>query len=239
MKASLSNRLEAAVQKIGIELEHFQSQSTWYHLDEELLFAELVACLLGSQVAFECAQSAAQHLQENGLLCVNCKYTDPSLLAETIAFELSKPIFQPLKKSGEGRKYRYPILRSAQIAKTIDQIYVTGHSMRNLLKSCENIFEARSKLMQVASGIGPKQASLFLRNIYYSGEDVAILDSHVLHYMQILGLLRNKVNVSNLGNYEKIERILFDYSLAVQVKLSTLDTAIWVVMRVYRREFAN
>ncbi len=59
------------------------------------------------------------------------------------------------------------------------------------------------------------------------------------HYMQILGLLRNKVNVSNLGNYEKIERILFDYSLGVQAKLSTLDTAIWVVMRVYRREFEN
>jgi thermostable 8-oxoguanine DNA glycosylase len=43
--------------------------------------------------------------------------------------------------------------------------------------------------------------------------------------------------IASLSIYEKIEKALQNYSKKLRVQLSYLDIAIWVVMRVYQREF--
>ena len=90
--------------------------------------------------------------------------------------------------------------------------------------------------MIFAVGIGPKQASLFLRNIGYA-KDLAILDTHILRYMSLVGLLPNLIqSVSTLRKYETVEGLLCSYSEKFQVSLAYIDIAIWVVMRTCRKE---
>jgi N-glycosylase/DNA lyase len=90
--------------------------------------------------------------------------------------------------------------------------------------------------MKSAIGIGPKQASLFLRNIGYTDE-LAILDKHVLAYMGISGLAVNlKKAVNSLKGYKDLENILQTHARKFGLSLGYVDQAIWIVMRVYARE---
>jgi N-glycosylase/DNA lyase len=87
------------------------------------------------------------------------------------------------------------------------------------------------ELMKHMPGIGPKQASLFLRNVGYA-ENLAILDVHVLRFMRYIGLLRApEISVTTLRRYEVAEERLLAYSLGLGWPMATLDVAIWVVMR--------
>ena len=52
------------------------------------------------------------------------------------------------------------------------------------LMMTETEFEARKILSDTCTGIGFKQASLFLREIYFA-KNLAILDTHVINYMKI------------------------------------------------------
>src|SRR5712691_2286879 len=90
----------------------------------------------------------------------------------------------------------------------------------------------REKLVADADGIGPKQASLFLRNIGFS-VDIAILDVHVLRYMAMMGLKERCIEMitSKLAHYEQIETVLRGHAAHAGYALGHMDLAIWIVMR--------
>ncbi|MBU1855152.1 MAG: DNA lyase, partial [Nanoarchaeota archaeon] len=114
---------------------------------------------------------------------------------------------------------------------------IKNNSLKKVLLKAKNELEAREILVCTCMGIGYKQASLFLRNIYYS-QNLAILDTHVLRYMDLMGLFENKCNKTITKNdYSLYEKQLMNYSNQINTTLSKLDVAIWVVMRVVRREF--
>jgi N-glycosylase/DNA lyase len=220
------NRLEYAVVKLTENMNYMNYQKSWTTMSEQSLWFELVACLLGSGVAFEHAQSVVKDLDDRGYL----KLSGPLNFCE---FEMN--IHRVLLE----RKYRFPKIRAEYLRKTAETIYGAGFTITELLSSCENINEARNIIMVHSKGIGPKQSSMFLRNIGYS-DDLAILDSHVLKYMFSIGLLDSLIKtVSNMSFYRKLEERLKEYSIGLQVRLSSLDTAIWVVMRVFQREFSR
>jgi N-glycosylase/DNA lyase len=83
-------------------------------------------------------------------------------------------------------------------------------------------------------GMGPKQTSLFLRNVGWSW-DVAILDVHVLSYMR-LSRLASENSVATLTAYERLEDRLRAYALGRGEPLGRLDFAVWVVMRAASKE---
>lgn len=230
--------LERAVFKVYEEAINDESLLTWRELDEHTLWYELVSCILGSQVSFEHAQAAASHLDSVGLLDVTNIRKISSDLEDNIAHTLSLPIFPPFKSAGLGRKYRYYRVRANHIYRTAELIYGAKNSLKNILTALDDPMTTRSKIIATTVGIGPKQASLFLRNIKYT-DDLAILDSHVLHYM-ILHNFISKIPkaISKLKTYELIESILQRYAKDIKFKLSYLDRAIWVVMRVFQQEFA-
>ena len=76
-----------------------------------------------------------------------------------------------------------------------------------------------------------------MRNIYYS-ENLAILDSHVVRYMVLLKMVKNvsKLKLSNKNTYVNLESQLQNYATSNGKSLSTLDIAIWVVMRLVQKE---
>ena len=58
--------------------------------------------------------------------------------------------------------------------------------------------------------------------------------------MQIQGLLDESIKtISSLNLYEKIENLLKKFLEYLTYPIGLIDQAIWVVMRVYQREFAK
>jgi len=233
------NRLEFAVLKVAEHAVSFEPSLNWTEMSEHELWCELVSCILGSKVSFEHAQAATIFLNNVGLLDITNTTFIQQGLEVNIAYALSKPIYPPITNSGKGRRYRYYRLRANHIFRSAKSIYGQGDSIKRILTQSKDARAARSNIMAIAYGVGPKQASLFLRNIGYA-DNLAILDSHVLRFMELQAFIsKSPLSVSHLNTYERIETILQEYGENINVKLSCLDRAIWVVMRVFKKEFTQ
>ena len=80
-------------------------------------------------------------------------------------------------------------------------------------------------------GFGPKQASMFLRNIGCT-YDLAILDRHVLRYMVMQGLISPlRTDSISLTQYESIEFAMENYAILLGYSIGYVDLAIWIAMR--------
>jgi N-glycosylase/DNA lyase len=205
---------------------------------EEQLWCSLVSCILGSRVLYETANACAVHLYQKRLLAPSNIVANPGKFEKLLATELSKPIFPPFNEN-KGRRYVYSKSKSNYIVRTAIEIYKHNDTnLKDILMRCPNEYEARNVLREKAIGIGYKQASLFLRNISYS-ENLAILDTHVIRYMVLLNMVENDKNLrlSSKNDYIKLENTLYKYAISNDKAISTLDIAIWIVMRLIQREF--
>jgi len=191
---------------------------------------------LSSQVEFETATSCLKHLNSKLYLDTIKIVNNPIILENLIVEELSKPIYPPFK-NGKGRKFRFPKSRADYIVRTAVNIYKNNNTnIKNILEKCKCSEEARKVLIKNAIGIGYKQASMYLRNIAYS-EDFAILDSHVLKYMNICNLIKKEeiTDLSSKYKYLHLENIFKNYATLKGKSMQNLDLAIWVVMRQMQR----
>jgi N-glycosylase/DNA lyase len=230
-------QIERAVMKVCDFIDSQREKTkSWNDYSEEQLWFELVSCILGSRVRYETARACATHLWNNGFLNINCLLRNSMYFQNRIGKELSRSIYPPFS-SGEGSKYRYPNSKSRYIVKTGIQIYKDNNStIKDILIDCHDGFEARKILIKTCVGIGPKQASLFLRNISFC-ENLAILDSHVLRYLKLLKLNDKVHNISlEKRNYYINEDMLRLYAISKKKSLATLDVGIWVVMRLIQKE---
>jgi N-glycosylase/DNA lyase len=108
--------------------------------------------------------------------------------------------------------------------------------VRGILFSARSARHARELLVNAVSGFGPKQASLFLRRVGYCSE-LAILDTHILDYLRMAhGIDPKPGMLSRLTSYERIEvefqRVASEFGHAV----GCVDLAMWITMRVAKRE---
>jgi len=232
--------IENAVMRVSDYIESKnENHISWFDFSEEELWCLLVSCILGSRVLYETANACTCHLYLKGFLILSNIIANPDKFEKLLASELSKPIFPPFNEKNKGRKYQYPKSKANYIIRTAITIYKDNNiNLKDILVRCINEYEARNILSKKAIGVGYKQASLFLRNISYS-ENLAILDSHVIRYMVLLDIIENNSNVrlSNNNEYLKLENILRKYAISKDKTISTLDIAIWIVMRLIQREF--
>ncbi|MEN6318927.1 MAG: DNA lyase [Syntrophaceae bacterium] len=235
MKDFFVEKLESTIVHLCRVISQSHRNANWLTMPEQDLLLELVTAILGSQVPFEMAVNAAYKVYENGLLSKEVIINQgSSILAGKIEYVLKQPLYDSRWKN-TGRRYRFPTLRAHQIAKTMENIYSRHGSLKCILNNCALASKARGQLVRTALGIGPKQASLFLRNIGYT-DDLAILDVHVLRYMAMRGMTNLKSPPSSLNAYEKTENCLLEHSLGLGFTIGCLDQAIWVTMRVAQQE---
>ncbi len=186
---------------------------------------ELVACLLGSQVRAESADAAVSRLSSAGLLYDDRWRRRDAAFEADVAAELAN------RRSGLAGEtsYRFPQMRARQLAQM--RVVLRSEPLTTRLASCRDIRAVRAGLVRDLPGIGPKQASMFLRNVGKS-YDVAILDVHVLKYFHRLGLLpEHKLAISTLKLYEKAEAVASRYAIQCGHPVGFLDWAIWITMR--------
>jgi N-glycosylase/DNA lyase len=224
--------IENAIREVCFALEEkgYQSHS-WTTMNEDDLWRELVACILGSRVRFEIAHSAVERMERKRLLC------EPRRSSQFDQYE--QDVIRVLSEvEGPGLQSRYPFfrMRANQIRHAAERLYGCSKTIRAFLENSCDIRDARRRLALEVSGLGPKQASLFLRNIGYATH-VAVLDVHVLTYMSWVGLIESPMkSVPTIRKYEAIEDTFIKHAYSFGHTPDRFDLAIWVVLRVAKEE---
>jgi N-glycosylase/DNA lyase len=223
----LCERIENAVRALCPIIEHQVITNIGRTWNEYSLRRELVACILGSQVRHEMATSALELIEQDGLFSDNW-WNNTNDIFEIRIFNL----LSGSSRNGNKWCYRFPKIRANQIAKLRDA--TKNKSISERIDDTSDSKHIRQQLVEDISGLGPKQASMFLRNI---GKcyDLAILDTHVLRFMDMQQLLcLNHTNITTVPAYERTEGILINYAKSLGYPVGYLDWAIWATMRAAR-----
>lgn len=221
---SLSN----AVAAICPDIESRVLQSCIQYNDRRLWW-ELSSCILSSQVTYALATAFSDAIDAERILFRT--HHDTEVLTKRLYGVLSTPRVV----EGRLRSYRFPVARARHLAAARAIITAEKCSLRELVDSFRSVTEARVWMVKHIPGIGPKQASMFLRNIGVS-YDLAILDRHVLNYMSKLGIYSGSSHfISGLSQYYRHEGALREHAKGMDCPVGLLDWAIWIVMRVASR----
>ena len=221
-----------AIREIYLALEgKLHRAASWTSMTEDALWRELVACILGSRVRFEVAHAAVERMAMRQLFS---EYRTSSGYQQ-----YEKDVMQALTNEGvQGKFSRHPFyrVRANQIRLAAERFYGGRNTLRSFLEHSGDIRDTRRRLILEVSGLGPKQASLFLRNIGYS-ENIAVLDIHVLTYMRWVGLIEAPLKaVMTLRNYEKLEEVFIEHAYSFGYIPDCFDLAVWVVVKVVKKE---
>jgi len=230
--------INLAIETVITEMEKKTSNSVWYDYSEQDLLYELISCILGSRVKYEISLGASIALRSKGIMNYPLAFKTKRILKEAIYNILNRPLFHS-ELCLNGEHYRFAHSRSDFLSETIWNIYSNNQSLLNLLNQSNSAFEARKSIIKIGKGVGPKQASMFLRNIGYSN-NLAIIDSHVLRYMKLHNLLNENIkSISILKYYEMCEHQLKLIAYKYNCSLGIFDKAVWIVMRVFLKELKN
>lgn len=185
---------------------------------------ELISCLLGSQVRAESANAAVDRLSKAGLLTTRRWLMNDDEFEHQVRRVLAGEDGLIKKTS-----YRFPTVRARQIAEL--RIALQKISLRDVIDGDSDPRVLRRKLVRELPGIGPKQASMFLRNVGVS-YDLAILDVHVLRFLHFIGVLQiESVCISALNSYERVELLAKRFADSMGKSVGLIDWAIWITMK--------
>lgn len=214
--------IEQAIRDVCSILDEWPSVS-WQKHREDDLWKELVFCILGSRVRFEVVHAAIERMDGMCLLSQPLRNTCFDQYEEDTVVALSGG-------------YPFYRVRANQIRRAAEHLYTSRGSILKLLDGTSDVRSARRVLVAEVAGLGPKQASLFLRNIGYA-KHIAILDVHVLTYLNRVGLTDTLLkSVSTLSQYEVLEDSFIEHAYAFGYSPDQFDLAVWIVMKVAKEE---
>lgn len=220
-----SSRLKLAVGAIAREIRD-RTVGTEMPVGDDGLLREFCSCILGSQVRYEVALSATESVVDGGVLRRGVSYAE-------VACSVEETLRRPIYVDGRRTAYRFPRAKALQLASAWQVVCGLG-SVRTVLDSVASPVLLREWLTTNISGIGPKQASMLLRNCGRS-YDLAVIDRHVVTYMSMVGLSPpTPSSLSRLAVYAECESTLREHALEFDCPLGVLDWAIWVVVRAAR-----
>ena len=223
-----SIQIEFAINTVCREIWQTAQAKKQKKLSESKLWTELVCCILSSQVKYELAQALLKKMKQAHLLTPG----SPDSSYEQCVLEVLK---SPVVIQNRKIKYRFPNVKAEQISKAKSKIYDNGSTISKILSSCDNPLKLRAELVKVAPGIGMKQASMYLRNVSNSFE-LAVIDSHVLKYMSAMNLIKKIPSSISKARYLAKENMLTKYTERFGYPVGCVDYAIWIVMRVARKD---
>ena len=172
---------------------------------DEGIFTELAFCILTPQSkAFSCWDAIMELKKSNLLFHGNAEQTKPYLNCARFKN----------KKAHYLVEARNLFLRKGKI------------SIKSRLNTFDNTHACRDWLVQNIRGLGYKEASHFLRNIG-SGENIAILDRHILRNLALIGLIPGIPNSMSRKTYLEIEGKMMDLANRLHIPVSHLDLLFW------------
>jgi N-glycosylase/DNA lyase len=235
MTKPLNRALEETVISIAPQIREIIEQKS-NRPDERFYWKELVACNLGSRIRAELASAVIELLIERDLLRIPVVEMPLHSYERSLREALETPVMIKSQYRNSLARFPYPRQKASYIAECARRIY-SRSTLSIMLEECGNHLQLRRKLCDTCMGIGPKQASLFIRNTGICSS-VAVLDRHVLDYLKVVGLMKKDCRPpATIAAYEKNEKTFSQYAMSLGLGVWIVDMAIWFVMRVYKREF--
>lgn len=185
-------------------LEEFRQ--TWNNGDNRAIFIELSFCVLTPQSKALNAWSAITKLIEN------------QLLFKGNAEEISEYL----------NVVRFKNTKALNLVKLREEmIDDKGNFLtKDLFGSMKDSFERREWIVKNVKGMGWKEASHFLRNVGF-GEDLAILDRHILRNMQRLNIIDEIPKTITPKAYLEMEAKLREYVKTIDIPMDEMDLLLW------------
>ncbi|OHD67379.1 MAG: hypothetical protein A2W19_00240 [Spirochaetes bacterium RBG_16_49_21] len=189
----------------NIEARLREFRSLWEKGSDRELFVELVFCLLTPQSGARRCWRAVESLVQKDFLFNGC--------FDDICGELNIVRFK-------NNKTRY-IMEAREV------LWDGGSgSIREALSRFHNAGDRRDWLFRNVKGMGYKEASHYLRNIGL-GEDIAILDRHIVKNMHLIGLIDSIPKAMPRRVYLDSENALHIFADRVAIPVSHLDFVLW------------
>jgi len=229
--------INAAIAAVCVEMDEIGGRGDrWKRMSAEDLAYDLCVCVSSSQERFETAVAASRELRRRGLL----RWLGRSAGSVTLKWQLEKVLLDGhrLRQGASTRfvRLRFPRRTAGLLAGIAEDVRSTGLNLRAILRAAPSGRDARANLVRRVRGLGPKQASLFLRRIGFSRE-LAVLDRHVLDYFHALdGRAISNTTISGINGYELIERRFVRISRSFGYPVGCVDLATWIVVRVAKQE---
>ena len=182
-------------------------RSLWAEGSDEDLFAEMVFCLCAVQTSARVSDEATRRLREAGLLSRGPRSRVRDVL--------------------RGGYVRFHDNKSRWIVEARRQFMEPRPRMRQQLAiQAGTPALLRDWLEAEVLGLGPKEASHFLRNIGL-GEDLAILDRHILRNLQELGVVETLPKTLTRSRYRVLEEAFRGFCDAMAIPLGHMDLLLW------------
>ena len=187
---------------ISNRLAEFKS---WGNETDKGVFAELCFCILTPQTKARICDRAIRSLLVGGTLFNGT--------AEQVGAHLIG--------------VRFPRVKSRYIVEARNDFLCDGHwTLKQRLDRFDNPIEARDWLATNILGLGYKEAGHFLRNIG-RGEDLAILDRHVLKNLHRNGVIARVPDSLSKKEYMRIEGLMREFSKTIGIPMAHLDILFW------------
>jgi N-glycosylase/DNA lyase len=222
----LRARIHEAVLAISEDVDQLWPGQRWAERTESNLWLEMVGCVLATAVSDGQARRAASRLAITYL-------GQPEELRRSTMSALVTDFEGVLRGMPSEPSYRFPRQRARQLASMAADLYIGGPGIRARLDAAQSPARARRKLVEEL-GMGPKQASLFLRNAGFD-DDLAVFDRHIWKYMWLMGLSTKLIPPSRLTPYEASEDVFRMQAVSIGIRVGSLDRALWIVYRALRR----
>lgn len=177
----------------------------WSDGSDEEVFTELAFCILTPQSKAKLCWDTIAKLKEQDLLLKG-------------DVEQIKQILNCVRFKNRKAKY---IVAARKIFTSDGRV-----SIKTLLNSFADIYACREWLVKNMNGIGYKEASHFLRNIGL-GEDIAILDRHILRNLNLLGVIEEIPESISRLKYMQMEQNMREFARQIDIPLSHLDLLLW------------
>lgn len=163
----------------------------------------IVAAVIGSGVRYELASSMAKTLVKN-------------------------PTVAQIERVAS--RHRFPNQTKKRLnAIFANHAYILDATV-NWLDKPKCVFRNRKMMVDLVPGLGPKQSS-FLFSCSGYGQEIAVLDRHILKYLQLVGLTETSNMPTTWKKYEGLETVFLSYSSEKKIRADALDLAIWITMR--------
>ncbi len=189
---------------IEARLDYFRN--VWNNGDNKSIHMELSFCILTPQSKALNAWAAIEKLDENKLLWSGEK--------EEISEHLNTVRFKNNKADNLVR------LRNQM---TNDKGEIITKDFFGGIKKVE---DKREWIVKNIRGMSFKEASHFLRNVGF-GDDLAILDRHILRNMEKLGVIKEIPKTITPKKYKEMEVKLRKYTKKVGIPMDHMDLLLW------------
>jgi len=184
-------------------LKEFKRQ--YEEADDRYVFSVLAFCLLTPQSKARICWRAIERLQND-----NSLFTGDQ---EQIREKLIGVRFK-------NNKSKY-IVKAREFFTHDDKL-----TIKEVIEEFKDVYSLRDFLVKNIKGIGYKEASHFIRNIG-KGEDIAILDRHILKNMVKLNILDSIPSAITKKFYFDLENKLRDFANYMFIRMDELDLLLW------------